>query len=183
MILGVILVILWGPFPRGIACFCPVCWSRVPPKHRGKHVFFSFFWPKTGGSASAAKICCETQGAEGPQICCPLFFFSCGVFGCSLPACGCTRACRAEEEEARRRRSKKKKKKQEEEEEEEEEEEAEQEKEEEEEEQGAPEPEERRTRSRSYQKKKKKNGEEPEKEEQGEELEKEETEEEGEEEE
>ena len=55
----------------------------VPGAHetRGGARFFNIFLPNTGGRASSAKCFCETRGANGRQICCPLFFCSGEVFG------------------------------------------------------------------------------------------------------
>ena len=54
----------------------------VPGAHetRGGARFFNIFLPNTGGRASSAKCFCETRGANGRQICCPLFFLLRGGF-------------------------------------------------------------------------------------------------------
>ena len=93
------------PLSSGGACFCPVFWSQVPTKHGGERVFLIFLGPNTGGRASSAKFFCETQGANGRQICCPLFFLLRGGFwaipgGSSRAGTGKKKAEEEEKEEA-----------------------------------------------------------------------------------
>ena len=98
-----------GPLSSGGSVFLPCV--LVPGAHepQGGSALF-FFWPNTGGTAFSAKFFYETQGADGREICCPLFFIM-WVFWLFPVAAGHARKKKQKKKKKKKQKTKKEKKK------------------------------------------------------------------------